>query len=75
MKVMEFDSVHMYSHILVGVGQSVLYQCKQFVYVCVHVHICDVNVCMQHANVCVHSLYHISLMYTTYSVKCTYHSI
>ena len=31
-KVMEFDSIHMYSHILVGAGQSVLYQCTQCVY-------------------------------------------
>ena len=44
MKVMEFDSIHMYSHILVGAGQSVLCQCTQCVYVCAHVnmfvHIC-----------------------------------
>ena len=39
MKVMELDSIHMYLHILVGVGQSVLYQCTQYVYVCAHVHI------------------------------------
>ena len=57
MKVMEYDSIHMYSHILVGARQSVLYQCM---YVCAHVHICDVNVC-KHVNVCVcvHSLYYI----------------
>ena len=36
-KVMEFDSIHMYSHILVGAGQSLLYQCTQCVYVCAHV--------------------------------------
>ena len=54
MKVMEFDSIHMYSLILVGVGQSVLYQCTQCVYVCAHlnvifvrVHICNVIVSMQ----------------------------
>ena len=39
MKVMEFDSIHMYSHILVGVGQSVLYQCTPCVCVCAHVNI------------------------------------
>ena len=40
MKVMEFNSIHMYSHIiLVGVGQSVLYQYTQCVYVCAHVYI------------------------------------
>ena len=38
MKIMEFNSMHMYSHILVGAGQSVLYQCAQCVYVCASVH-------------------------------------
>ena len=44
MEVMEFDSIHMYSHILVGAGQSVVYQYTQCVYVCAHVnmfvHLC-----------------------------------
>ena len=44
MKVMEFDSIRMYSHILVGVGQSVVYQYTQCAYVCAHlnmfVHMC-----------------------------------
>ena len=53
MKVMEFDSINMYSDTLVGFGQSVLYQCTQCVYVCAHlnifvrVHICNVIVSMQ----------------------------
>ena len=79
--VMAFDSIHMYSHILVGVGQSVLYQCTQL-YMCTHVHICDVSVCMQacvcvckYVNVYIYSMYTIrtSWMYTTYSLNCIYH--
>ena len=40
MTVMELGSIHMCSHILVGVGQSVLYQCTQCVYVCSCAYIC-----------------------------------
>ena len=33
MRITEFDSIHMYSHILVGVGQLVLYHNVQVCYV------------------------------------------
>ena len=70
MKVMDFDNIHnMYSHILVGAGQLVLYQCT-------HVHLRVVSVCMKTCEcACLLSVYYTSWMYTTYSVNCMYHYI